>query len=117
MENALIIKTPAPRVNSRKSVLLVDDNPHRLDRLSTWLEMVNFNVSPVRSASEGLSLAKQRRFDLILINSRLIGYDGAELCRQIRDISKLTPVLLYSDKAESAETQSDWRLTPEPARV
>jgi DNA-binding response OmpR family regulator len=113
MKNTCTIKIPIASLSSHKSILLIDDNPHRLNRLSAWLEMVNFSVSLATSATESLTLARQSGFDLILINLHPISYDGVELCRQLRDVNHRTPVLLYSGEAQNAETQADWRLTLE----
>lgn len=113
MKNVYTLTPHTACVSSHKSVLLVDDNPHRLARLSTWLELANFSVSVAGTATEGLILARHGEFDLILINSHALGYDGAELCRQIRDLNKRTPSLLYSGEAPNAAPRADWRLTPE----
>lgn len=111
MKNACTIESPIASLSGHKSVLLIDDNPYRLNRLSTWLEMVNFSVSSAGSATEGLSQARQSVFDLILINLHPISFDGIGLCRQLRGVNSRTPVLLYSGEAQNAETQADWRLT------
>lgn len=110
MENTFTIKNPT----AYKTVLLIDDNPHRREILATWLEMANFSVSSAGSTIEGLTLAKRQVFALILINSHPIGYDGAELCRQLRDVNKRTPILLYSGDTQNAEEQADWERRNDP---
>jgi CheY-like chemotaxis protein len=112
MKNAFTLTSSTACVSNHRSVLLTDDNPHRRNALVLLLNLVHFNVSPVHSASEGLTLAKQGGFDLILISSLLSDNDGAELCRQIRDFDKRTPILFYSGEARNAETKAEWPLTP-----
>ncbi len=113
MENALSFKIPPACTTRRQSVLLIDDNPHRSDILAIWLEMASFNVSLAGSAADGLALARQEVFDLILIHSHLVGGAGAELCQQVRRVNHRTPVLLYSSEAASAVTRVDWSLPSE----
>lgn len=116
MKNVFTISNPLAGVNNHRSVLLIDDNQPRRNSLALWLEMANFNVALAGSASEGLTLLRQQEFDLILINSHPLASDGVELCRQIRNFNKRTPILFYSGETRSAGTKADWRLTEKQAR-
>lgn len=113
MENALTLKSPPIRNDRHQSVLLIDDNPYRSARLAIWLEMASFSVSSAGSAVDGLTLARQHAFDLILIHSHLIACDGAELCRQVRGFNRRTPVLLYAGEAPGTVRPIDWTLPSE----
>lgn len=111
MEHAVIITTPTACVSNHRSVLLIDDNLPRRNAVALLLGMANFSVSLAASASDGLARATQGQFDLILINSHLIGHNSAELCRRIRDFDKRTPILFYLGEAQNAETKTEWPLT------
>jgi len=116
MKKALTMTTPTDCVSNHRSVLLIDDQPHRRNALGRLLGMANFDVYSAASGSEALALARQAKFDLILIGSHFIGHSGAELCRHIRDFDKRTPNLFYSGEAQDNETKAEWPLTFEQGR-
>jgi len=79
-----------------KHILLVDDHE------DTW-EIVEFNLSEpeykltcARNFGEGLRLAKQRYFDLYILDNWLPDGSGIGLCRAIREFDPHTPILIYS---------------------
>ena len=49
-----------------------------------------------RSVVEGLRLARAGGFDLYLLDSRFIDGSGTELCENIREFDKTTPIVFYS---------------------
>jgi CheY-like chemotaxis protein len=53
----------------------------------------------VESGSEALSLAKNERFDLFLIDNWMPEMTGPELTRFIREFNQTTPILFYSGAA------------------
>ncbi len=97
MENHFTLTSAA---NDNRSILCIDDDQDMRDRLAALLEMANFKVSLAKSVSEALTLAKQGRFDLILLDSYLS--DGRTLCRQIREFDQRTPILYYTGEARYA---------------
>jgi DNA-binding response OmpR family regulator len=56
--------------------------------VSTWAFASDFN--------EGLRLARQRYFDLYVLDNWLPDGSGACLCRVIREFDPNTPILFYS---------------------
>src|SRR5262249_11063336 len=78
----------------RKHILLVEDDE------DAW-EIVTFNfagckVICARDFDEGLRLARQRYFDLYILDNWLPDGSGVELCRLIREFDPHTPILFYS---------------------
>src|SRR5262249_23352359 len=78
----------------RKHILLVEDDE------DAW-EIVTFNfagckVICVRDFDEGLRLARQRYFDLYILDNWLPDGSGIGLCRNIREFDPHTPILFYS---------------------
>lgn len=90
---------------TRKVVLVVEDEESILELLRYNLDKAGFTVIPAASGEEGLALARQRRPDLILLDLMLPGIDGLEVCRQLKK-SKETesiPVVMLTARGEEAD--------------
>jgi len=81
------------------NLLLVDDD--KLDRLNTKRQLkkanIDINIVETSSAEEGLELATQKSWDLILLDYQLPTMTGLELLRSIRQSSeKSTAIVMLS---------------------
>ena len=65
-------------------VLVIDDEPDSRRTIAAMLEQYGGIVTPAASASEGLALAKQETFDLLLCDIAMPDQDGYALIRRIR---------------------------------
>ena len=91
-----------PHNRDRKRILLVEDH------IDNW-ELVEFNLEEyivicARDFREGMRLARQRYFDLYILDNWLPDRSGVELCRQIREFDPHTPVLFYSAAGYARDT-------------
>jgi CheY-like chemotaxis protein len=66
-------------------VLLVEDDLHMPEVLAGLLHDDNITLASANDASTGLKLARERHFDLILLDLGLPGVNGFELLRQLKD--------------------------------
>jgi CheY-like chemotaxis protein/nitrogen-specific signal transduction histidine kinase len=66
-------------------VLLVEDDPHMPEVLAGLLHDDNIVLANAKDASTGLKLARERHFDLILLDLGLPGVNGFELLRQLKE--------------------------------
>lgn len=78
------------------NILIIDDDAHISDALSTALQAEGYSVSKAYSGTEALLLLSHNKPDLILLDLMLPGLSGEELLPQIRDI----PVIVVSAKAD-----------------
>jgi DNA-binding response OmpR family regulator len=83
-----------------QQVLLVEDTADTRDLIEYSLKGEGFDVVSARTAEEGLDLALNGTFALILLDIGLPDKDGLELCRDIRSVDKTTPILFYTAFAE-----------------
>ncbi len=86
-------------------ILAVDDEPLFLEVLEQALRDIGFpDVTPIYSASEVLRELKtgKRNFDCILLDIRMPGMNGVELCRKIREVPgyKRTPIMMVTAMTE-----------------
>lgn len=88
-------------------ILAVDDEPLFLELLEAALRDLGFtDVTPIYSAKEALREleAGKKGFDCILLDIRMPGMSGVELCRNIRAIAghKRTPIMMVTALTDRA---------------
>lgn len=83
-------------------VLVIDDEPQILWALRAGLERAGFRVSTAASGEEGLDLLAAEVPDLLVLDLALPGLDGFEVCRQLREWSRL-PVIVLSVREEGSD--------------
>jgi DNA-binding response OmpR family regulator len=87
-------------VDSLKRVLFVEDTSDTRDLVEFSLKQDGFEVVTAQTAEEGLLLAREKSFALIMLDIGLPDKDGLELCREIRRFDEQTPILFYTAFAE-----------------
>jgi two-component system, cell cycle response regulator DivK len=70
---------------SRKSIMVVEDNPINLKLLNVLLLKHGYEVTTARDAEEALSLLEKFQPQLILMDLQLPGMDGLELTRILKN--------------------------------
>lgn len=83
----------------KKSILIVDDEEDTLEMLSTILEHENYETWKATNGKEALELAK-RGPNLILLDIRMPGLSGLEVCRRLKQDEKFKhiPIIIFSAK-------------------
>ena len=72
------------RLSGVDEILVVDDSPDDLRFLSQLLQAEDYQVRPVLSADEAFEALAEQLADLILLDVRMPGMDGFELCRRLK---------------------------------
>ena len=88
-------------MNTRPSILLVDDDEDTREMYAWSLESRGFDVAGDATAARAFSLAQSRRPDVIVTDFTLPGEDGFVLAQRIRSAEGLaeTPMVLVSGRA------------------
>ena len=86
-------------------VLLVDDDPDIRDVVGAMLEAVGLVVEPATTAEDALERAREKHYDLLVLDWSLPGMTGLELCRKIRAEPTLStiPVLFLTAHSSSKD--------------
>src|SRR6266568_5812632 len=82
-----------------ESVLVVEDEPHVRELVSYTLQGAGYRVRSVADGESALKEARQNAPDLVVLDIRLPGIDGWEVCRRIRQQSNV-PILMMTALAE-----------------
>lgn len=69
---------------SAERILIVDDSPTQADAARAILEGQGYHVAVARDGAEGLALAREGGFDLVLTDAVMPRMDGFELCSRIK---------------------------------
>ncbi|MBW2608215.1 MAG: response regulator [Deltaproteobacteria bacterium] len=87
------------------SVLIVDDNPDNLRLLTEVLTEKGYKVRPAPSGSLALKSVRSTLPDLILLDVKMPGMDGYEVCRRLKADKRTrdVPVIFISAMAEVAD--------------
>lgn len=83
----------------RHRVLLVDDEPELRQMVRRYLEAEAFEVHEARDASTALTLLRDSRPDLVLLDVAMPGVDGFEVLQKIRRRSNV-PVIMLTARTE-----------------
>ncbi|MBI4869742.1 MAG: response regulator [Candidatus Wallbacteria bacterium] len=95
---------PTPSLESPKRILAVDDSPTFLHELASELQREGYEIVSARSGEEALELLAAQSVDAILLDLRMPGLDGHEVCRRVKSQAALRDVpLLMLTAAEERE--------------
>lgn len=87
-------------MDTRTTVLYVDDNPRSSRLLAGILDQCGFRVTAKTDPSEALALCRRATFDLALIDYEMPTINGAALAREIKALMPELPIVLISARAE-----------------
>jgi DNA-binding response OmpR family regulator len=77
-------------------ILVVEDEEALAEGLRVNLERKRYAVDVAGDGREALALARAGRYDLVVLDVRLPGIDGFEVCRTLRHESNFTPILMLT---------------------
>lgn len=81
-------------------ILSVDDDPRVLSLMRRGLSFAGYLVESASEGEAALSIARERRPDLVVLDVMLPGIDGLEVCRRLRAGDKELPILLLTARDE-----------------
>ena len=97
--------------------LVVEDESRLAAALRRGLEAEGFAVDIAARGDDGLWLATQETFDVIVLDLMLPGLNGFQVCARLREAGVWTPILMLTakdgelDEAEALDTGADDYLT------
>ena len=83
-------------------ILVVDDEPKIVKVAQDYLEQSGFRVLTAADGITALAVARSARPDLIVLDLKLPGMDGLDVCRAIRHDSDV-PIIMLTARVEEAD--------------
>jgi DNA-binding response OmpR family regulator len=88
--------------NKRKTVLLVDTDPHARAALRTGLETAGFSVGEAANGREGERTAIRIRPDAILVDLAIETVDaGCAIAEKLKSVGRAIPTYIVSNAADA----------------
>ncbi|WP_438434184.1 response regulator transcription factor [Gorillibacterium sp. sgz500922] len=87
---------------SQLRVLVVDDEWKMRNLLRIFLTREGFEVKEATNGHEALQLARQEAFDVVLLDVMLPDMDGWQVCKKIRESSRV-PILMLTARSETKD--------------
>ena len=85
-----------------RKVVVVEDDINIAELLRLYLEKDGFAVTVSHDGAEGLRLAEELKPDLVMLDIMLPGMDGWQICKRLRQTSKV-PIIMLTAKGETED--------------
>lgn len=90
-------------MDSTKTILVVDDEPHIVLGLQDALEFEGFRVVTASTGVEAVEVHRRERPDAVLLDLMLPDQNGYQVCQQIRETDARVPVIILTARSLEAD--------------
>ena len=87
----------------RKRILVIEDERDIAELVRLHLDDLGFVVTVAHDGNAGLRKASMGSWDLVVLDLRLPGIDGLEICRRLRQDSSPVPILMLTSKSSELD--------------
>jgi len=88
---------------SEKRILIVEDEEHIRKFVKINLEREGFLVEEAASGEEGLSIAENKKIDVVVLDIMLPGIDGFEVCKILRKNYPTIGIIMLTAKSQDID--------------
>ncbi len=86
-----------------ENILVIEDDDDINALIALNLESLNYHVTRCSDGIEGLALASENRFDVIVLDVMLPNMDGLQICQTLRSKGIFTPILMLTAKKSEVD--------------
>jgi two-component system alkaline phosphatase synthesis response regulator PhoP len=86
-----------------EKILIIEDEESILMALTDDLALEGYEVASAKDGLQGLSMAKEKAHDLIILDIMLPKMDGFEVCKKLRQAGVATPILMLTAKSQEID--------------
>jgi DNA-binding response OmpR family regulator len=88
---------------AKKTILVVDDEPHIVMGLRDALEFEGFRVISAGKGKDGIALARSESPDAIILDLMLPDVNGYAVCEELRRINALVPIVMLTARSQETD--------------
>jgi DNA-binding response OmpR family regulator len=88
---------------AKKTILVVDDEPHIVLGLRDALEFEGFRVITAGQGREAVTLARTEAPDAIILDLMLPDVNGYAICEELRRINALVPIVMLTARSQETD--------------
>ena len=93
----------AAAVHPARSVLVVEDEEQMRTMLEDNLQFDGYRVTAVSSGEDALGELERHAYSLVLLDVRLPGLSGFDVCRRLRSRGTRVPVIMLTARSQEAD--------------
>jgi DNA-binding response OmpR family regulator len=87
----------------QQRVLVIEDEPDISNLVKLHLSDIGCEVTQAFDGIVGLAEGEAKPYDLIILDLKLPGLDGLEVCRRLRAKGRYTPILMLTSKSSELD--------------
>ena len=91
-------------------ILVIDDEKNILESIKMVLAYENYQVETCNSGLDGMELFKTLNPDIVLLDVKMPGFDGIEVLKNLKNINKLSEIIMISGHSGIQEALEASRL-------
>jgi DNA-binding response OmpR family regulator len=84
-------------------ILIVEDDASILLPLEDNLKIEGYEVASATDGDQGLAMAREGHYDLIILDIMLPKLNGLDVCRKLRQDKNTTPILMLTAKSQEID--------------
>lgn len=86
-----------------QTILVIDDDENLRDTIALMLEQEDYRAVVAADGKDGYEKAVTLKPDLVLVDLRLPGMSGVEICKQLRSGQVKTPIIVLSAAGDEVD--------------
>jgi two-component system, OmpR family, response regulator len=90
------------RAESQGHVLIVDEDAASRERVANYLTLNDFRVTPAEDAKRMMEILRDEPIDLVALELTLLGEDGHQVARRLRETS-MVPIIIVTSRDDEAD--------------
>jgi len=88
---------------SKPKILIIEDEQDIARLIQLHLEDIDAVVAHCDRGDTGLTQASQQQWDIIILDLRLPGIGGLDICKRLRSLGNYTPIMMLTSKSSELD--------------
>jgi DNA-binding response OmpR family regulator len=89
--------------SSKKTILIIEDEPHIVMGLRDALEFEGFAVISAGKGKDGVQLARAENPDAVILDLMLPDVNGYAVCEDLRRVSPFVPIIMLTARSQETD--------------